>query len=35
VKIQNPFRTALFAGLGVITALVIGGALNDLRTILT
>ena len=35
MKIQNPFRTALFAGLGVITALLIGGALNDLRTILT
>jgi predicted PurR-regulated permease PerM len=35
VKIQSPFRTALFAGLGVITALVIGGAIGDLRTILT
>jgi len=35
VKIQHPFRTALFAGLGVITALVIGGAVGELRTILT
>jgi predicted PurR-regulated permease PerM len=35
VKIQNPFRTALFAGLGVITALVIGGAVGSLSTILT
>ena len=35
MKIQNPFRTALFAGLGVITALVIGGAVGSLSTILT
>jgi predicted PurR-regulated permease PerM len=35
VKIQSPFRTALFAGLGVITALVIGGAVGALSTILT
>jgi predicted PurR-regulated permease PerM len=35
VKIQHPYRTGLFAGLGVITALVIGGAIGDLRTILT
>jgi predicted PurR-regulated permease PerM len=35
VKIQNPFRTGLFAGLGVITALVIGGAIGSLATILT
>jgi predicted PurR-regulated permease PerM len=35
VKIQNPYRTALFAGLGVITALVIGGAVGSLSTILT
>jgi predicted PurR-regulated permease PerM len=35
VKIQHPFRTALFAGLGVITALVIGGAVQSLATILT
>ena len=35
VKIQNPYRTGLFAGLGVITALVIGGAIGSLATILT
>ena len=35
MKIQNPFRTGLFAGLGVITALVIGGAVGSLSTILT
>ena len=35
MKIQHPYRTALFAGLGVITALVIGGAVGELRTILT
>jgi predicted PurR-regulated permease PerM len=35
VKIQHPYRTGLFAGLGVITALVIGGAVGELRTILT
>ena len=35
MKIQNPYRTGLFAGLGVITALVIGGAIGSLSTILT
>ena len=35
MKIQNPYRTGLFAGLGVITALVIGGAIGSLATILT
>jgi predicted PurR-regulated permease PerM len=35
VKIQNPFRTALFAGLGVLTAFVIGAAIGSLSTILT
>jgi len=35
VKIQNPFRLGLFAGLGVLTALLIGGALTNLATILT
>lgn len=35
MKILNPFRTGLFAGLGVITALVIGGAVFSLQTILT
>jgi predicted PurR-regulated permease PerM len=35
VKVQNPFRTGLFAGLGVIAALVIGGAVGSLSTILT
>ena len=35
MKIQHPFRTALFAGLGVIAALVIGGAVESLSTILT
>ena len=35
MKIQNPFRLGLFAGLGVLTALLIGGALTNLATILT
>ena len=35
MKIQNPFRTALYAGLGVLTAIVIGQAVGNLATILT
>jgi predicted PurR-regulated permease PerM len=35
VKIQNPFRLGLLAGLGVLVALVIGSAVGDLATILT
>jgi predicted PurR-regulated permease PerM len=35
VKIQNPFRLGLFAGLGVLVALVIGSAVGSLATILT
>ncbi|MGV8969680.1 MAG: AI-2E family transporter [Microbacteriaceae bacterium] len=35
LKIQNPFRLGLLAGLGVLVALVIGGALTTLATILT
>ena len=35
MKIQNPFRVGLFAGLGVLTALVIGAAIGSLATILT
>jgi predicted PurR-regulated permease PerM len=35
VKIQNPYRIGLFAGLGVLTAIVIGGAIGSLSTILT
>jgi predicted PurR-regulated permease PerM len=35
VKIQNPFRLGLLAGLGVLVALVIGSAIGDLATILT
>jgi predicted PurR-regulated permease PerM len=35
VKINNPFRTGLLAGLGVLLALVIGGALGNLTTIIT
>ena len=35
MKIQNPFRLGLLAGLGVLVALVIGGAITSLATILT
>jgi len=35
MKIQNPFRLGLLAGLGVLVALVIGGAVSSLATILT
>jgi len=35
VKIQNPYRIGLLGGLGVLTALLIGGALTSLSTILT
>jgi predicted PurR-regulated permease PerM len=35
VKIQNPFRVGLLAGLGVIVALAIGGTIGSLATILT
>jgi predicted PurR-regulated permease PerM len=35
VKIHNPFRIGLLAGLGVLVALVIGGAVGQLSTILT
>jgi predicted PurR-regulated permease PerM len=35
VKIQNPFRLGLLAGLGVLVAIVIGGAVGSLATILT
>jgi len=35
VKIHNPFRLGLLAGLGVLVALAIGAAVTDLTTILT
>jgi predicted PurR-regulated permease PerM len=35
VKIHSPFRVGLFAGLGVLLALVIGGAVESLVSILT
>jgi predicted PurR-regulated permease PerM len=35
VKIQNPFRVGLFGGLGVLLALLIGGAFSALATIIT
>lgn len=35
MKIQNPFRIGLLAGLGVLVALTIGGAVGQLATILT
>jgi predicted PurR-regulated permease PerM len=35
VKIQNPFRIGLLGGLGVLTAILIGGAISNLATILT
>jgi predicted PurR-regulated permease PerM len=35
VKIHNPFRLGLLAGLGVLVALVIGGAVSELSTIIT
>ena len=35
MKIQNPFRTALLAGLGVLVAILIGQAVGNLATILT
>ncbi|CAN5334387.1 AI-2E family transporter [soil metagenome] len=35
MKIQNPFRLGLLAGLGVLTALLIGSAITNLATILT
>ena len=35
MKIQNAFRLGLFGGLGVLVAIVIGGAITSLATILT
>ena len=35
MKIHHPYRLGLLAGLGVLTALVIGGAIGQLSTILT
>ncbi|MGN6327176.1 AI-2E family transporter [Pseudolysinimonas sp.] len=35
MKIQNAFRLGLFGGLGVLVAIVIGGAVTSLATILT
>lgn len=35
MKIHNPFRLGLLAGLGVLVALVIGGAVSELSTVLT
>lgn len=35
MKIQNPFRAGLFAGLGVLVAIAIGGTVTSLATILT
>lgn len=35
MRIQNPFRLGLLAGLGVLVAIVIGGAVGSLATILT
>lgn len=35
MRIQNPFRTGLLAGLGVLLALAIGAAVGQLATILT
>jgi predicted PurR-regulated permease PerM len=35
MKIQNPFRLGLLAGLGVLVAILIGSAVADLATILT
>lgn len=35
MKIQNAFRFGLFGGLGVLVALVIGGAITSLATIIT
>ena len=35
MKIQNAFRMGLFGGLGVLVALVIGGAVTSLATIIT
>ena len=35
MKIHNPFRLGLLAGLGVLVALLIGGAVDQLSTILT
>ncbi len=35
MKIQNPFRAGLFAGLGVLVAIAIGGTIASLATILT
>ena len=35
MKIHNPFRLGLLAGLGVLVALVIGGAVSELSTIIT
>jgi predicted PurR-regulated permease PerM len=35
VKIQNPFRLGLLAGLGVLVAIVIGTAVGSLATVLT
>jgi len=35
MKIQNPFRLGLLAGLGVLVAIVIGGAVGSLATIIT
>ncbi|MFT4124070.1 MAG: AI-2E family transporter [Microbacteriaceae bacterium] len=33
--VQNPFRTGLFAGLGVLVAILVGDAVRDLSTIIT
>ena len=35
MKIQNPFRLGLLAGLGVLLAILIGGAIVNLTTIIT
>ncbi|MBO9578271.1 MAG: AI-2E family transporter [Microbacteriaceae bacterium] len=35
MKLLNPFRTGLFAGLGVLVAILIGGAFTSIQTIIT
>jgi len=35
MRIQNAFRFGLFGGLGVLVALLIGGAVSSLATIIT
>lgn len=35
MKLLNPFRTGLFVGLGVLVAILIGGAVTNLATIIT